>query len=161
MTTTPRPMSPVLATLVIAALGTLTACAGGGGTDARPEVIAPESARIGDLPFSPAIRAGDLIFLSGAVGTRPGTTNLVSPDVGAQTRQTMENLRAVLRAAGADLDDVVKCTVFLVDMRDYQAMNAVYASFWDDAPPARSTLAGSGLALGARVEIECIAWDPQ
>lgn len=137
--------------------------AGCGGSAERrgPEVIAPEAQRVANLPFSPAVRAGDFIFLSGAVGNRPGTTELVSPDVGAQTRQTMENLRAVLQSAGSGLEDVVKCTVFLVDMRDYPAMNAVYASFWDAAPPARSTVAGSGLALGARVEIECIAYDPR
>jgi 2-iminobutanoate/2-iminopropanoate deaminase len=127
---------------------------------AAPVVIAPESAVLGDLPFSPGVRAGDFIFLSGAVGTLPGTTELVSDDVGAQTRQTLANLATVLEAGGADLGDVVKCTVFLVDMADYGAMNEVYADAWPDAPPARSTVAGSGLALGARVEIECIAHDP-
>lgn len=134
------------------------ACAG------RPpaaEVIAPAEARLAGLPFSPAIRAGDFIFLSGAIGTRPGTTELVAGDVAAQTRQTLENLRSVLRAAGSDLDDVVKCTVFLVDMRDYDAMNRIYASFFPGDPPARSTMAGSGLALGARVEIECIVYAPR
>lgn len=120
-------------------------------------MIAPADARLGDLPFSPAIRAGGFIFLSGAIGTRPGTTDLVSDDVADQTRQTLANLESVLRSAGAGLGDVVKCTVFLVDMRDYAAMNAVYATVWPGPPPARSTVAGSGLALGARVEIECIA----
>ncbi|HUG40546.1 MAG TPA: Rid family detoxifying hydrolase [Longimicrobiales bacterium] len=146
--------------LALLALATLPACTISSGR-AGPEVIAPAAARVGDLPFSPATRAGDFIFLSGAIGTRPGTTELVSSEVGAQTRQTMENLRTVLRAARSDLDDVVKCTVFLVDMRDYAAMNAAYASFWEGPPPARSTMAGSGLALGARVEIECIAYDPR
>ena len=143
---------------VVALALVLTACASA--RPAAPEVIAPPSARSADLPFSPAIRAGDFIFLSGAIGTRPGTTELVSGDVGEQTRQTMENLRTVLRAAGSDLDDVATCTVFLVDMRDYAAMNAVYATFWEGDPPARSTVAGSGLALGARVEIECMAYAP-
>lgn len=123
-----------------------------------PVVVAPGSAVLGDLPFSPGIRAGDFLFLSGAIGTRPGTTELVSRDVGEQTRQTMANLRTVLQAAGADLGDVVKCTVFLVDMADYAAMNAAYAATWPADPPARSTVAGSGLALGAKVEIECIAY---
>ena len=145
--------------LLLLTIPALAACAGS--AERRPEVIAPATARLGSLPFSPAVRAGDFIFLSGAIGTRPGTTELVSGDVGEQTRQTMENLRAVLRAAGADLDDVVKCTVFLVDMRDYAAMNTAYASFWDAAPPARSTMAGTGLALGARVEVECIAYAPR
>lgn len=144
------------------ALGLISLATGACATaPAAPEVIAPEGSRVAELPFSPAVRAGDFIFLSGAVGNRPGTTALVSSEVGPQTRQTMKNLRTVLRAAGADLDDVVKCTVFLVDMRDYAAMNAVYASFWGGAPPARSTVAGSGLAIGARVEIECVAYDPR
>lgn len=125
-----------------------------------PEVIAPAGARLGDLPFSPGVRAGDFIFLSGALGTRPGTTELVSRDVAEQTRQTLANLETVLGAAGAGLEDVVKCTVFLVDMADYAAMNAAYASAWPGPPPARSTVAGTGLALGAKVEIECIAYAP-
>ena len=153
-----REITTVLPVLALGLFGLAGGCASAA---AGPEVIAPEGSRVAGLPFSPAVRAGDFIFLSGAIGNRPGTTELVSADVGGQTRQTMENLRTVLRAAGADLADVVKCTVFLVDMRDYAAMNAVYASFWSDAPPARSTMAGSGLALGARVEIECIAYDPE
>lgn len=152
------PRSPVRRTLLlILAPLALVGCAN------RPpaaEAIVPPEARLAGLPFSPAVRAGDFIFLSGAIGTRPGTTELVSGDVGPQTRQTLENLQTVLRAAGSDLDDVVKCTVFLVDMRDYDAMNGVYASFFPGNPPARSTLAGSGLALGARVEIECVAYAP-
>ena len=76
---------------------------------------------------------------------------------GGQTRQTLENIKTVLAAAGSSLERVVKCTVFLIDMRDYAAMNAVYAEYFPKDPPARSTVAGTGLALGARVEIECIA----
>lgn len=156
------PLRPRDLASAIVAAATLTALAGCASADGdRAEVISPPGARVGGLPFSPAVRVDDFIFLSGAIGNRPGTTELVSADVGAQTRQTMENLRAVLRAAGADLDDVVKCTVFLVDMRDYAAMNEAYASFWEGPPPARSTVAGSGLALGARVEIECIAYAPR
>jgi 2-iminobutanoate/2-iminopropanoate deaminase len=123
-----------------------------------PAVVAPEAAVLDGLPFSPGIRAGDFLFLSGAIGTRPGTRELVSDDVGEQTAQTLANLRTVLRAGGADLEDVVKCTVFLLDMADYAAMNEAYAAVWPGSPPARSTVAGSGLALGAKVEIECIAY---
>ncbi|MEJ2677661.1 MAG: Rid family detoxifying hydrolase [Gemmatimonadota bacterium] len=128
-------------------------------TDAGPhrQVISPDSQVVAGLPFAPAVRTGNLIFLSGAIGNRPGTRELVSPDVGEQTRQAIQNLRAVLHAANADLGDVVKCTVFLADINDYAAMNDAYAAVFDDSPPARSTVAGSGLALGARVEIECIA----
>jgi 2-iminobutanoate/2-iminopropanoate deaminase len=77
--------------------------------------------------------------------------------VAAETRQTLENIKQVLEYAGSSLDNVVKCTVFLLSITDYTAMNEVYASFFPSDPPARSTLAGSGLALGANVEIECIA----
>ena len=147
-------------TLLIVLL-TATGCAqpeGDADTARAPVVVAPESAVLGDLPFSPGVRAGDFLFLSGAIGTMPGTTELVSDDVGEQTTRTLRNLEAVLAADGLGLDDVVKCTVFLVDMADYGAMNEAYAAVWPGSPPARSTMAGSGLALGARVEIECIAY---
>jgi 2-iminobutanoate/2-iminopropanoate deaminase len=121
------------------------------------QVVAPADQVVAGLPFSPAVRTGNLIFLSGAIGNKPGTRELVSPDVGDQTRQALQNLRDVLQAANADLGDIVKCTVFLADINDYSAMNDVYAATFGDSPPARSTVAGSGLAMGARVEIECIA----
>ncbi|NIP81782.1 MAG: RidA family protein, partial [Gemmatimonadetes bacterium] len=100
--------------------------------------MAPAGQVLEGLPFSPAVRTGDLIFLSGSVGNRPGTRELVPGGVGAETRQALENLRSVLEAAGAGLDDVVKCTVFLADMGDYAAMNEVYAEVFGDPPPARS-----------------------
>lgn len=122
----------------------------------RIEVIQPEG--MARLPvFSSAIRAGGFIFLSGAIGTVGEQLTLVEGGAAAETRQTMENIRAVLAAAGATLEDVVKCTVFLADMADYQAVNEVYREFFPERPPARSAVAGSGLALGARVEIECLA----
>lgn len=109
------------------------------------------------LPFSPAVRAGDLLFLSGQIGIRPGTLELVPGGVRPETRQTLENIRAVLEHAGSSMDRVVKCTVFLADIEDWPAINEVYRTFFPTDPPARSAVAGSGLALGARVEIECIA----
>ena len=109
------------------------------------------------LPFSSAVRVGDVLYLSGQVGVLPGTQELAAGGVAAETRQTMENIRAVLEYAGSSLDRVFKCTVFLVDIADYAEMNTAYASFFREDPPARSTVAGSGLALGARVEIECMA----
>jgi reactive intermediate/imine deaminase len=109
------------------------------------------------LPFSSAVRVGDMLYLSGQIGTVPGTRDLAPGGVAAETRQTLENIKQVLEYAGSSLDNVVKCTVFLLSITDYTAMNEVYASFFPSDPPARSTLAGSGLALGANVEIECIA----
>jgi reactive intermediate/imine deaminase len=109
------------------------------------------------LPFSSAVRVGDIIYLSGQIGVLPGTTELVDGGIGPETRQTMENIRQVLEYAGSALDRVIKCTVFLADIADYPAMNEVYRGFFPGYPPARSTLAASGLALGAEVEIECIA----
>lgn len=109
------------------------------------------------LPFSSAVRVGNLLFLSGQIGNAPGTRQLADTGITGQTRATLANIKAVLEHAGSSLERVVKCTVFLVTMADYQAMNAVYTTYFPKDPPARSTVAGSGLALGARVEIECIA----
>jgi reactive intermediate/imine deaminase len=109
------------------------------------------------LPFSTAVRVGDMLYLSGQVGTIPGTRELASGGVAGETKQTLENIKGVLEFAGSSLERVVKCTVFLKDINDYSAMNEVYASYFPGDPPARSTVAGSGLALGASVEIECMA----
>ena len=109
------------------------------------------------LPFSSATRVGNLLFLSGQVGNTPGTRQLADTGIAGQTRQAFENIKTVLAASGSSLERVVKCTVFLTNITDYQAMNTVYATYFPKDPPARSTVAGSGLALGARVEIECIA----
>lgn len=120
------------------------------------QVIQPPNTGVG-LPFSAAVRVGDLLFLSGQLGNKPGTRELADTGIAGQTRQTFENIRGVLEYAGSSLERVVKCTVFLATIVDYQAMNGVYATYFPKDPPARSTVAGSGLALGARVEIECIA----
>jgi reactive intermediate/imine deaminase len=112
---------------------------------------------VAGLPFSSAVRVGEVIYLSGQIGNRIGTRELVPGGIAAETRQTLENIGTILQAAGSSLDRVFKCTVFLADIADYAAMNEVYAGFFPGDPPARSTVAGSGLALGARVEIECMA----
>ena len=109
------------------------------------------------LPFSSAVRVGNVLYLSGHIGNTPGTRELADTGVTGQTRQTLENIKAVLAHVGSSLERVFKCTVFLSDIGDYAAMNAVYATYFPKDPPARSTVAGSGLALGARVEIECLA----
>ncbi len=109
------------------------------------------------LPFSSAVRAGDMLYLSGQIGIDPETGALVPGGVGPETRQTLENIRAVLEHAGSSLERVVKCTVFLVDIAEWPPMNEVYREYFREDPPARSAMAGSGLAMGSRVEIECIA----
>jgi len=109
------------------------------------------------LPFSSAARVGNVLYLSGQIGVLPGTRQLVDTGVVKQTQQTFENIKAILAYAGSSLDRVFKCTVFLSNIADYAKMNEVYATYFPKDPPARSTVAGSGLALGARVEIECLA----
>lgn len=109
------------------------------------------------LPFCSAVQVGELIFLSGNLGNKPGKLELVEGGVAAETRQTFENIKEVLEAAGSSLDRVVKVTVFIADMADYAAMNKVYAEVFAGHRPARSTVAVKGLALDAHLEIECIA----
>jgi 2-iminobutanoate/2-iminopropanoate deaminase len=109
------------------------------------------------LPFSPAVRVGNVLYLSGQIGNVPGTRQLADTGIAGQTRQALDNVKAVLAAAGSSLERVFKCTVFLSNIADYAKMNEVYATYFPKDPPARSTVAGSGLALGARVEIECLA----
>lgn len=110
----------------------------------------------GSLPFSDAVIVGDLVFTAGKLGIPPGTRSLVDGGIGPETRQTLENIKASLERVGSSMDRVAKCTVFLADMAEWPAMNEVYRTFFSN-PPARSAVAVSGLALDARVEIECIA----
>jgi 2-iminobutanoate/2-iminopropanoate deaminase len=119
--------------------------------------MVPERASL-DLPYSDAVRAGDLLFLSGTVGQVPGTRQLVAGGVAAETRQALENVKRNLEANGSSLDRVVKCTVFLADINDFETMNGVYREYFR-APnkPARSTVGVNGLPMGARVEVECVA----
>lgn len=109
------------------------------------------------LPFSSAVRVGNVLYLSGQIGVLPGTRQLVDTGVVKQTQQTLENIKAVLVYAGSSMERVFKCTVFLANIRDFDDMNRAYVIFFPKDPPARSTVAGSGLALGAKVEIECLA----
>ena len=108
-------------------------------------------------PYSPAIRAGNLLFLSGQIPIDPATSNLVAGDISAQTEQVMRNISSLLKAAGAGFEHVVRTTVFLADMNDFGAMNAVYARFVVDPPPARATVQVARLPRDARVEIDVIA----
>ncbi len=110
-----------------------------------------------DLPFSEAVRVGNMLYLSGQIGNLPGTTEMVPGGIAEETRQTLENIRTVLERHGSSLNQIVKCTVFLADIDEWPRMNEVYVTFFGEKKPARSAVAGSGLALGARVEIDCIA----
>jgi 2-iminobutanoate/2-iminopropanoate deaminase len=106
--------------------------------------------------YSVAIRGGGQVFVSGMTGIKPGTQDIIEGGVGIQTRQTLDNIRTALRSAGASMADVAECTVFLVDMGDYAAMNAVYIEFFPVDPPARATVAVSALPRpAAKVEIKC------
>ena len=111
-------------------------------------------------PYSQAIAAGDFVFCSGQVHLDPANGVLVGADIGVQTQRVLDNLAAVLEAAGLTLADTVKTTVFLVDMNDFGAMNEVYGRYMPDPPPARSTIGVAALPKGARVEIELIAVRP-
>lgn len=110
------------------------------------------------VPFPEGTRVGNLLFLSGALGHLPGRLELAPGGIAGEARQTLENIRSVLRGQGLDLQHLVRCTVMLADMAEWPQFNEVYKAFFGDLPlPARSAFGTSGLALGARVEIECIA----
>lgn len=111
-------------------------------------------------PYSQAIRSGDLVFLSGQIPLDPKTGVMVEGGVAAQTERVLENLDAVLRAAGCGFRDVVKTTIFLVDLGDFQVVNDAYAKRFGETPPARATVQVAALPRGARVEIDAIARVP-
>lgn len=125
----------------------------------QPEYLTPYGPPT--RPFSPAVRVGNVIYLAGQVGvpSASAAANAVVPGgIEAETRQTMNNIKEVLEKVGSDLDHVFKCTVMMADMKEWDAMNAVYRTFFKpDRLPARSALGANGLALNARVEIECLA----
>ena len=107
-------------------------------------------------PFSPAVRVGNMLYLAGQIGT-DSTGRVVPGGIEAETRQAMTNIRDVLARTGSSMDRVVKCTVFMADMKEWPAMNTVYATFFPNHKPARSAFGATGLALNARVEIEGLA----
>lgn len=121
-----------------------------------PDVEYLASDAMAGLPFSEAVRVGDFLFLSGQLGG-DSSGRLAPGGIAAETQQTMENIRATLVRHGSSLDRIVKVTVFLADFDEWAEMNRVYVTYFPTHLPARSALGASGLALGARVEIECIA----
>ena len=132
-----------------------------GAEGSRPEFLtSPDPARR-DLPFSEAVRVGDLMFLSGQIGFDPATGKVVSGGIKAESRQALTLIKDVLTRHGVAMSDVVKCTVFLADIAEWPTFNEVYGEFFKKPYPARSALAASGLARNARVEVECIAYAPK
>ena len=121
------------------------------------DFVATPSAPRAIGPYSQATRAGGLLFTAGQVGFDPSTGELVDGGISEQTERVLQNVRAILQAAGLDMANVVKTTVFLVDMADFAAMNTVYARAFGEHRPARSTVAAAALPRGARVEIDAIA----
>jgi reactive intermediate/imine deaminase len=110
-----------------------------------------------NLPFSEAVRVGSMLYLSGQIGIVPGSRKLVEGGIREEARQTMANIKTSLEAHGYAMTDVVKCTVMLADISEWGTFNEVYKSFFSGRYPARSALGANGLAMGARVEVECIA----
>lgn len=111
------------------------------------------------VPFSEAVRVGNTYYLSGQIGVIPGRMELAPGGIEGEARQTMDNIGAVLAGHGLDFDDVVKCTVMLADMSEWGTFNDIYRSYFTPPFPARSAFGASGLGLGARTEVECIAVD--
>lgn len=132
----------------------LLATAGG-----KPKVdfINSDQAKAAGYPFSQAVQVDHTLYLSGQIGIDAATGKLAAGGIAAEARQTMQNIKDLLTEHGHSMADLVKCTVMLADIKEWPAFNTVYREFFDGRYPARSAFAGSGLALGARVEVECIA----
>jgi 2-iminobutanoate/2-iminopropanoate deaminase len=146
-------------TITMVSLVALLAVANGLAADKPQFLNSPRAIEL-DRPFSEAVRAGDFLFLSGQIAEVPETGRLAAGGIEAEARQVLTNMRRVLEANGSSLSDVVKCTAFLADIAEWPAFNTIYREFFRKPFPARSALAASGLALNARVELECIAYLP-
>lgn len=109
-------------------------------------------------PYSPAVRAGDFLFISGQIPLDPEGSGLLQGSIEAQTQRCLEQIKEILAAAGGSLKDLVKVTIYLVDMKDFEAVNRAYAAYFDLEPPARVCLAVSALPKGTRIEIEAVAY---
>jgi 2-iminobutanoate/2-iminopropanoate deaminase len=121
------------------------------------QIVSTDHAPAAVGPYSQGVRVGGFVFSAGQLGLVPGTGDFAGPDIESQTRQALENLKAVLEAGGSCLEHVVKTTVFLADMGEFARMNAIYAEFFPNSPPARSAVQAAALPLGGRVEIEAVA----
>ncbi|HEY2512350.1 MAG TPA: RidA family protein [Polyangiaceae bacterium] len=121
------------------------------------QIVSSKNAPAAIGPYSQGIRAGNMVFLSGQIPLDPATGQMVEGDVVAQTERVMKNLGAVLEAAGCTFEDVVRTTIYLIDLKDFQAVNEVYAKHFSAAPPARATVQVAALPRGSKVEIDAIA----
>ncbi|MFU8815169.1 MAG: RidA family protein [Pseudomonadales bacterium] len=148
----PRPAAVVLAALIAVAAAPALAA-----EPARVEHLNSGRVLPTNLPFSEAVRVDGTLYLSGQIGVKPGVLELVEGGMAAEARQTMDNIRTTLQAHGHDMSDVVKCTVMLADMDEWGAFNEIYVEYFTAPYPARSAFGANGLALGARLEVECIA----
>lgn len=121
--------------------------------------ISPPGAPAPRGPYSPAVRAGDTVYVAGQVSIDPISGEVIRGDVGVETRQVLKNIQSILEECGASMSQVVRCGVYLTDAADFQAMNAVYAEFFGEAKPARTTIIVAALPLaGAKVEIDAVAY---
>jgi 2-iminobutanoate/2-iminopropanoate deaminase len=126
-------------------------------SDSPQYLTSPETTSL-NLPFSEGVRVGNMLYLSGVIGNIPGEKQLMTGGIKAETKQTMENIKRILERHGSSINQLVSCKIMLADMKDWNAMNEVYLTYFpQDKLPARSALGASGLALNSRVEIECIA----
>jgi len=148
----------VLALLVVPLLG----CASKAppSTAVAPTFFTAPDSTMRALPFSEAVQVGSLLFVSGQIGVLPGTTTLAAGGITPESKQAIENIRAILGRHGASLTDVVKCSIFLADITEWGAFNEVYRQYFAAPYPARSAFGANGLARGARVEVECVAVVP-
>jgi 2-iminobutanoate/2-iminopropanoate deaminase len=147
----------MLATISSLLLVTTAALADAPHSPTTPEYFPMPSTGGQSLPFSAAVRLGNTLYLSGQIGNLPGTLNLAPGGIAGEARQALQNIRSLLEQHGSSMDQVVKCTVFMADIKEWPAFNEVYREFFKAHFPARSAVAVSGLAFNARTEVECIA----
>ena len=147
----------IAALVFVAVGGFFAACTASGGQPERVKFLNSAKVLPADLPFSEAVEVDGVFYLSGQIGIKPGTMKLVPGGITAESRQAMNNIKATLEANGLTMRDLVKCTVMLSDISKWSEFNDVYTSFFSGRYPARSAMGVNGLALGAQVEIDCIA----
>ena len=146
-------MRQVLRTAIASTLFTVICSVSG----AEIEILGAEATKKLNLPFSEAVSVGDMLYLSGQIGNKPGELRVVEGGIQAETSQTMKNIFRILEKYGSSAEKIVKCTIFLADMNEWNDMNVAYIEALGNHRPARSALGASGLALNSKVEIECLA----